>query len=151
MKKRNIFSPYYDFKTFQYRNPYLKTPNSKENRETIKNKGSKVKTASANETCSTILGSPKTNSSLLKHRSLSWDNLGKVLLFSGLSEGGDFTRKVFKDQSGLTSLEDLSAYKQLNSSNKYSQTSYNTKNKKDPQRVSSQNFFPLSQQHMNKK
>lgn len=152
MKKRKIFSPYYDFKTFQYKNPYLKTPNSKENRDSVKNRAQKVKTASANEKISFFLGSPKKNSPLLKKKSLSWDNLGKETAFSGLSGGGDFTQeKVPKDQSDLTSLEDLSGYKQLNSSNKYSQTSFHTNIKKDPQRVSSQNFFPLSQQQMNKK
>lgn len=151
MKKRKIFSPYYDFKTFQYRNPYLKTPNSKENRDTLKIRGQKVKTASTNEKISSFLGSPKKNSPLLKKRSLSWNNLGKEPTFSGLSGGGDFTQKELIDQSGLTSLEDLSGYKQLNSSNKNTQTSFLTKIKKDPQRVSSQNFYPLSQQQMNKK
>src|SRR5690349_20118829 len=104
MKKRQIFSPYCDFKSFQYKNPYLKSPQSK--------------SSSGGQNIASTEEKKRSGQSLEKApKHLNWEDLEKKEIFDRKSCGDSVDLR--KQQE---SLEDLSDYRPLNSSNRSCQT-----------------------------
>lgn len=127
MKKRKIFSPYYDFKSFEYNNPYLTSPTA--------GRSKKVGTAEDKATRRS-----HGNSSDGK-RCSSHENLETQRVDHG---SGDASTKKLQ-QSGKNTGDN----KPLNDLSKFCQTSPTLR--RSPRRVPSQNFFALNQQMLSRK
>lgn len=138
MKKRQIFSPYYDFKCFQYKNPYLKSPRKSPHSKELTSRGQKIATAEEKNVYSRT------------GRSQSSEKIPRSLSLEAFDEKGFGDAAVSEKQH--ESLEDFSKYQTLNSTNRSCQTvEVKMKRSPGPKRVSSQTFSVLNQQLMNKK
>jgi hypothetical protein len=114
MKKRKIFSPYYDFKTFDYKNPYAKPVSSKES----SSRGKKTSSSAGN-------------------RSLKIDDFD-------IRDRGDNVDCCESSMKSQDVGEDFSSYQELDRSSKACQASPMAPlAKRRPRRVSSQNFLHI--------
>lgn len=127
MKKRKIFSPYYDFKSFQYNNPYLTSPTA----------GRPKKVATAEDK---VTRHSHGNSSEGR-RCSSHENLEARRVEQ--ASGDASTKKL--QQTG-NDIGDNNATQELT---KCCQTPPQLK--RSPRRVPSQNFFSLNQQMLSRK